>query len=82
MAVTAAQIETLIHAALPDASVVVTDTTGGGDHFSAVVVTRAFHDKALIERHRMIYAALGALMHREIHALALTTDTPEEYKRT
>ena len=82
MAVTAAQIETLIKAALPDAEVSVSDTTGGGDHFSAVVVTAAFHDKPLLDRHKMIYAALGDLMRAEIHALALTTDTPEEYKRT
>ena len=82
MAVTVGQIETLIRDALPDASVSVTDTNGGGDHFSAVVVTTAFHGKTLIERHRMVYAALGDLMRARIHALALTTDTPEEYKRT
>jgi stress-induced morphogen len=82
MAVTAAQIEDRIHAALPDASVMVTDTTGGGDHWSAIVVTTAFREKSLVERHRMVYAALGDLMRGEIHALALTTDTPEEYKRT
>ncbi|MES1207687.1 MAG: BolA family transcriptional regulator [Pseudomonadota bacterium] len=82
MAVNGARIEELIKGALPDASVSVTDTTGGGDHFAAVVVSTAFHDKTLIERHRMVYAALGDLMRAEIHALALTTDTPEEYKRT
>ena len=82
MAVTAAQIETLIRTALPDALVQATDTTGGGDHWSAVVVTTAFHGKSMIDRHRMVYGALGDLMRGEIHALALTTDTPEEYKRT
>jgi stress-induced morphogen len=82
MAVTDAQIKSLIQAALPDAMVSATDTTGGGDHWSAIVVTTAFHGKTLVERHRMVYAALGDLMRREIHALALTTDTPEEYKRT
>lgn len=82
MAVTASQIEALIKAALPDARVSVSDTTGGGDHYDAVVVSTAFHGKSLIERHRMVYAALGELMRAQIHALALTTDTPEEYKRT
>jgi stress-induced morphogen len=82
MSVTGPQIQTLIRAALPDAQVAVTDTTGGGDHWSAIVVTTAFHGKSLIERHRMVYAALGDLMRGPIHALALTTDTPEEYKRT
>ena len=82
MAVPTAEIEALIKAALPDALVAVTDTTGGGDHFSAVVVSTTFHGKTPVERHRLVYAALGPLMRSEIHALALTTDTPEEYKRT
>ncbi|MBC8132582.1 MAG: BolA family transcriptional regulator [Deltaproteobacteria bacterium] len=81
MRVSATQIEDLIRASLPDSQVSVRDTTGGGDHYEAVVVSTAFHGKSLIERHRMIYAALGDLMRAEIHALALTTDTPEEYKR-
>jgi len=81
-AVTATEITSLIRAALPDAQVSVNDTTGGGDHYAAAVVTPAFHGKTLIERHRMVYAALGDLMRSKIHALALTTDTPEEYKRT
>ncbi len=82
MAVTATQIAGLIRAALPDAQVSVDDTTGGGDHYAAVVVSTAFNGKTLIDRHRMVYAALGELMRAQIHALALTTDTPEEYKRT
>jgi stress-induced morphogen len=80
--VTASEIERRIRAALPDAQISVSDTTGGGDHWAATVVTTAFHGKMLIDRHRMVYAALGELMRVEIHALALTTDTPEEYKRT
>jgi len=82
MAVTAALIESRIRASLADAQIAVTDTTGGGDHWSATVVSSAFHGKTLIERHRIVYAALGELMRAEIHALALITETPEEYKRT
>jgi len=81
MAVTAADIEARIKAAMPDARVSVMDTTGGGDHWSATVVSVAFQGKSLVERHRLVYGALGELMRKEIHALALTTDTPEEYKR-
>jgi len=76
--VTAQEIETRIRAALPDARIAVSDTTGGGDHWAAIVVTPAFKGKMLIERHRMVYAALGELMRAEIHALTLTTNTPEE----
>ena len=82
MAVTAGRITALIKAALPDAQVEVADTTGGGDHWSATVVAAAFNGKTLVERHRTVYAALGDLMRREIHALALETATPEENKRT
>jgi stress-induced morphogen len=73
-----------IRFALPDAEVRVVDTTGGGDHFSATVVSSAFADKGLVDRHRLVYAALGEAMHGSrapIHALALTTETPEEYRR-
>jgi stress-induced morphogen len=70
-----------IRTALPDAEVRVVDTTGGGDHFQATVVSSAFADKGLIDRHRLVYAALGEAMRGPIHALALTTETPEEYRR-
>jgi stress-induced morphogen len=77
-------IKSRIQTALPDAEVSVTDTTGGGDHFSATVVSSAFSNKGLVDRHRLVYAALGEAMHGShapIHALALTTETPEEYRR-
>ncbi len=77
-------IRTRIRAALPDADVSVRDTTGGGDHFDATVVSAAFVGKGPVERHRLVYAALGNAMSgpaAPIHALALTTATPEEYQR-
>lgn len=74
-------ISARIRTALPDAEVNVVDTTGGGDHFQATVVSSAFADKGLIDRHRLVYAALGEAMRGPIHALALTTETPEEYRR-
>ena len=74
-------ISARIRTALPDAEVRVVDTTGGGDHFQATVVSSAFADKGLIDRHRLVYAALGDAMRGPIHALALTTETPEEYRR-
>ena len=73
-----------IQAALPDADVSVIDTTGGGDHFDATVVSSAFSGKGPVERHRLIYAALTDAINgprAAIHALALTTATPEEYQR-
>jgi stress-induced morphogen len=74
-------IRARIRAAIPDAEVAVTDTTGGGDHFSATVVSTAFVGKGPVDRHRLVYAALGEAMRGPIHALALVTATPEEYQR-
>ena len=72
------EIRARIQAALPDAQVSVTDTTGGGDHFAATVVSAAFAGKGPVDRHRLVYAALGDAMRGPIHALALTTQTPDE----
>jgi stress-induced morphogen len=62
--------------AFPDARVEVADLTGTHDHFQALVVARAFGGRSRVEQHRMVYAALGELMVKEIHALALTTRAP------
>jgi stress-induced morphogen len=56
----------------------VNDMTGTDDHFQAVVVSNEFQGKLTIARHRMIYEALGEAMKERIHALSLTTLTPEE----
>jgi stress-induced morphogen len=79
--ITPEQIREKIRAALPDAEVSVQDTTGGGDHYAATVVSSAFSGKGLVDRHRLVYAALGDAMRGPIHALALVTETPEEYQR-
>ena len=78
MGITTDEIRARIQSALPDAEVSVTDTTGGGDHFAATVISSAFAGKGLIDRHRLVYAALGDAMRGPIHALALTTRSPEE----
>jgi stress-induced morphogen len=76
--ITPDEISARIRAALPDADVRVTDTTGGGDHFEATVVSSAFAGKGPVDRHRLVYAALGEAMRGPIHALALVTKTPQE----
>ena len=75
------EIRTRILRALPGAEVRVLDTTGGGDHFAATVVTSAFEGLGLLERHRLVYTALGEAMRTEIHALSLTTETPDERRK-
>ncbi|HJY83230.1 MAG TPA: BolA family transcriptional regulator [Candidatus Binatia bacterium] len=76
--ITAVEIQALISNAIPDAQIQVRDFTGGGDHYEAVVVSAAFAGKTKVARHRMVYSALQEAMEQRIHALALTTLTPEE----
>ena len=62
-----------IEAAIPDARVDVTDLTGGGDHFRAVVVAPEFGGLSRIEQHRRVYGVFGAEIGGPIHALSLET---------
>lgn len=62
-----------IKSAMPSAEIRAKDLTGGGDHWQVKVKAAEFRGKTLVEQHQMIYAALGELMKREIHALALDT---------
>jgi len=50
----------------------------GGGHYQLVIVSGAFSGQSLQARHRMVYQALGALMHRNIHALAIKAYAPDE----
>ena len=76
MAMQAGEIEALIRAALPDAEVAITDLAGDGDHYAAHVISAAFRGKPRVAQHKLVYAALGARMGGELHALQLTTAVP------
>ena len=67
-----------IQAAIPGAQVELEDLTGTADHWKAVVVAEAFQGKSLIQRHRMVFAALEEEMKGAIHALSLDLKTPTE----
>ena len=56
------------------------EVDGDGQHFSALIVSPAFAGKRPIQRHQIVYAALGDRMREEIHALSMKTLTPEEYQ--
>jgi acid stress-induced BolA-like protein IbaG/YrbA len=51
---------------------------GDGQHFEALIVSDAFRGKSRVQRHQLVYAALGERMREEIHALSMRTFTPEE----
>lgn len=51
---------------------------GGGGHFRLAIVSPRFAGCRTMERHRLVYDALGPLMKREIHALSINAKTPDE----
>ena len=51
----------------------------GGGHFIAHIISDDFKNKSLIQRHQMVYAALGNLMANEIHAFSMKTQTIDEF---
>jgi len=54
------------------------EVLGDGQHFQAVIVSTAFEGKSRVQRHQLVYKALGDRMREEIHALSMQTLTPEE----
>jgi BolA family transcriptional regulator, general stress-responsive regulator len=82
----AARIEERLSALAPR-SVELTDESGlhvghegakSGSHFRLTIVSDRFAGMPRVQRHRVVYEALGPLMHTEIHALALRALTPDE----
>ena len=72
----AEDLKTRIEAALPGAQVTVQDTTGGGDHFRAEVVSERFEGLTRIQQHKLIYDVFGDEVGGAIHALSIKTQTP------
>jgi acid stress-induced BolA-like protein IbaG/YrbA len=76
------ELEKRIATALDGSEVEVKDLTGTGDHFEARVVAPSFAGKSMVEQHQMVYAPLSDLLKTgELHALALKTYSPEQWKK-
>jgi stress-induced morphogen len=73
MAMSATEIEKLIHEAFPDADVTITDLAGDNDHYAAMVTSNAFKGKTRVQQHQMVYDALKGRMGGVLHALSLQT---------
>jgi BolA family transcriptional regulator, general stress-responsive regulator len=50
----------------------------GGGHYNVTIVSADFEKKTLVQRHQLIYAALGDMMKHDIHALGINALTPTE----
>ena len=75
---TPVEIQQLIETHLPECSAEVAseDLT----HYEATVISSAFAGKRALQRHQLVYAALGERMGREIHALSIAAYTPDEWR--
>ena len=71
------QIATALREALPDAAIDV--RSEDNTHFEATVVDEGFAGMRPLARHQKVYQVLGSAVGREIHALQLTTLTPQEH---
>jgi len=56
------------------------EVIGDGQHFQAVIVSKEFEARSRVQRHQLVYAALGERMREEIHALSMKTLTPQEWR--
>lgn len=85
------QIEQRLRAALTPEHLEIVDNSAAhvghagareGGHFTVYITSAAFIGKTLIQRHRMVHAAVADLMGREIHALSIQAKIPEAIAST
>ena len=70
------QVKTYISEHVPCTHI---EVEGDGQHFYATIVSPEFAGKRLVQRHQLVYAALGDRMKAEIHALSIKAFTPDEF---
>ena len=70
-------IRQMIEAGLPDSSVVV--DSEDNTHFTALIISKLFSGKNMLQQHKMVHKVLGDKLGKDIHALSFKTFTPEEY---
>lgn len=75
-----AEIEAIIEDSIPNASATVRRPRGpdDDDHYAATVVSPVFEDESLVAQHQRVYDALDEHMTTDIHAIELTTRTPDD----
>lgn len=76
MAMSAAELESYIRQAFPDAQIKIDDLAGDGDHYSCSVISEAFQGLSRVKQHQLVYQALQGHMGGKLHALALQTSPP------
>ena len=71
-------IRQMIEAGLPDSSVIV--ESEDNTHFKALIISKLFSGKKMLQQHKMVQKVLGDKLGKDIHALSFKTFTPEEYE--
>lgn len=80
MPVPPSEIESLIRAAFPGATVEIRDLAGDGNHYAATVVAEEFRGKNRVQQQRLVNQALASILEgpdARLHALALQTSAPD-----
>ncbi|MGI9330301.1 MAG: BolA family protein [Gammaproteobacteria bacterium] len=72
------EIQQLIENHLPGCTATV--ASDDQTHYEATVISNAFEGKRRLQRHQLVYAALGERVGREIHALSIAAFTPDEWQ--
>lgn len=72
------EIRRRVVSALPGADVRIEDLTGTADHYRIAVVASAFEGMSSLQRHRAVQASLRDVLGGALHAIELTTRTPDE----
>lgn len=76
MPMPAAELETRLRTAFPDAEITITDLAGDGDHYKARIVSAQFAGLPRVRQHQLVNKALADVLGGALHALALETATP------
>ena len=76
MPMPAADLESRLRSAIPDAEIVITDLAGDGDHYKARIVSAAFAGLPRVRQHQLVNRALADVLGGQLHALAIETAAP------
>jgi stress-induced morphogen len=72
----AADLESRLRAAFPDAQITITDLAGDGDHYKARIVSPVFAGLPRVRQHQLVNKALADVLGGALHALQLETAAP------
>ncbi len=77
MVFTPEEITSLITKSIPDAEIQIQDIRGDGRHYALYVASGTFNGLNRIDRHRMVFKALGNRTEKELESLTIQTDVRE-----